>query len=660
MTKKQKYKFWLRKVSKKQVEKLPRLRCFIAMDTETDPETGEFLFGALYGKYRDHHKKTHKVEFTTDDRFVLQNELLELAKKGGKKNNSYNLVFFNAMYDLFYLEEIVDDNRTVINGDRLITARIKGGTYDSEKERTGIKVYDVTNYVRGSLESWIEMLGMREKYGIRKLSLDNLEERCLADAKATYYLMKFLEAFFVCELKIPLQLTIGSSALKYYQNYFLPFELYREERYENLNRFERKAYRGGRCEVFKRGKRRVKVYDINSMYLSIMFKYKFPLPQTGRLSRDQNLFEKLFYESETDMIIDCKVHVKNQHIPPLPYKADNNSKLIFPVGAFRGVWTDKELKKAIEYDTRIEEVYNFIYYKKSDYIFKSFAKNVWELREKYRNSSNNLNPNYDFMIKTIGNSLYGKFGQQINREGKWVKISDYKGDLTGLRIDKFDKYVYINPEKREDTSKTFPCIAVFITSYARILLLNFLKRFERDVVYCDTDSIHVLAEKINLENSKSFGELAFEYEGEQTYYKPKFYGAKFKGVPKSAKKVKEDDDKIIFQFEKPSKRKESIVQGISQNVWRLQEKILSKEDDKRVWLENNESRPINIQELEREEEEKRREKILARDYNLHRKWRNKIYKEIKESDIYDPDLELTLRSEREEEAIREAERWLQL
>ena len=599
MTKKERYKYWLWKPREGEIGKRgqSRMHSFIALDTETDPKTGEFLCGALFG-YINSNKKERKVEFSTKDRFELQDKLKEIAKQGGKKKNNFHLVLFNAEYDLFYLEEIVDDNRTIMSGNKFITTRLKIGTYDPDRERTGIKVYDITNYVQGSLENWIEMLGMKEKYGITKLSLSNLERRCMMDAKATYYLMKFLEKFFISELQIPLQYTIGSSALKYYQYNFMPIEFYREERYKNLNEFERRAYRGGRCEVFKRGLQKVKAYDINSMYLYIMYNHKFPLPQTGRLTRDNGLlFEKLFYDLGLDMIIDCKVSVPDQHIPPLPYKASDKSKLIFPVGTFRGVWTNVELKQAMEYGTEIEEVYEYCYYKESDYLFRSFAENVWRMRERYRNAnSNNLNINYDFMIKTIGNSLYGKFGQQINREGRWVKISDYRGDLVGLKTDKTDQYVYINADKKEDTRKTFPCLAVFITSYARLLLLDYLKQYEVDVVYCDTDSIHVLSHKIDYEGTKEFGGLGFEYEREQEYFKPKFYGVKFKGVPKKAKKVVENGDEIIFQFEKPNKRKESIVRGIPRNAWRIEEKILRKMDDKRIWISDNESKPIKIQE----------------------------------------------------------------
>jgi len=552
---------------------------FICLDTENNPDTGEFILGALYGYYKDHHGKQHKVEGVYYDRYEIMKVLNDIATKGGKEHNTYHLGLFNADYDLYYIREIVNDASRIYVGSRLITARLKVGG------KKGIQVWDATNLVRGTLEDWIKNLNMEEKYGVSKLSLDDLPQRCLNDAKATYYLFKWLEDTMVYVFKIPLKKTIGACAREIYRRHFQKIPLVRNS--EFLNDYERKAYRGGRCEVFKRGTQHIRSYDVNSMYLSIMRDTDIPIPQSAQY-RDTGVG----FDIDKPAIAHVKVYIPDQIIAPLPYMG---KKLIFPVGEFTGYWTTPELRTAIELGgAEIKEVYDYVVYEQSEPIFRDYAVYIWEKRKEMKGKGDS---NLDYMYKTLGNSLYGKYGEQ-NIVGGWVKLEDWEGNAEGYEIVKYvdgKEYIYLTKEKL-DSKHTFPVIPTWITSHARIKLYKEMKKREKYVVYCDTDSIHILSNCPNpIESSKELGGWGFEYEAEQVYYRPKFYGKKRKGVPKRAVKKEEQEDREIYEYTAPVKRATALRRNIPQNKWIEILKAISKEDDKRVW-HGNESEPIKINE----------------------------------------------------------------
>jgi len=550
---------------------------FICMDIENNPDTGEFILGALYGYYKDHHGKHHKVEGIYYDRYDIIEILSDIAKRGGEKNTPYHLGLFNADYDLYYIREIVNDSSRVYVGSRLITARLKVGG------KRGIQIWDATNLVRGTLEDWIKNLHMEEKYGIRKLPLEQLAERCMMDTKATWYLFKWLEDTMIYEFKIPLKKTIGACAREIYRRHFQKIPLVRNNQF--LNDFERKAYRGGRCEVFKRGLRRVRSYDVNSMYLSIMRDVEIPIPQSGQY-HDSGIG----FDVDKPAVVECKVYIPKQIIAPLPYMG---KKLIFPVGEFMGCWVTPELRTAIDLGgAEIREVYRYIEYEETAPIFKEYAEFIWQKRQEMKGKGDS---NLDYMYKTLGNSLYGKYGEQ-NEIGGWVKLDDFKGNAEGYDVVEYidgKKYIYLTKERR-DSKHTFPIIPTWITAHARIKLYKEMKKREKYVVYCDTDSIHILSECPNpIESSKELGGWEFEYEREQVYYRPKFYGSKRKGVPRRAKKIEDREHSEIYEYKAPVKRATALRRGLTQNIWLVIEKVISKEDDKRVW-NGNESEPIEI------------------------------------------------------------------
>ena len=562
----------------KEPPKEPIRHSIVAFDVENNTNTGEMICVSLFGERKDHKGKTHKVNEFFKDR----NELRNFFKKWqGDKNIPFRLYGHNVAYDLAYIEEDIDDATRIENGGRFITARIRD---------TKIPIYDTMN-LGGyySLEKWIEMLDMNDQ-GIYKLSLDNLEERNKMDARATWILAKYLQDFCLDVLKIPVKATIGAAALEIFQRRFAKDLWIREA--PGLNEYERKGYFGGRCEVFKRKERYVYSYDVHKMYLNIMKNKELPNPMFYRTYKNPKTNQwKTPYNEGKLMILTAKVFIPKQYVAPLPTKSKDN-KLIFPTGIITDTWTSIELKNAEKYGVKIRKVYECVVYHKKEKYLSAYAEWIWEEFTKYNSSDEEALAS---IFKLLGNSLYGKFAQK-NKTKCWMKETDYFGSLEGLDLKEMNGVLYVYVKENEsDTKHTFPCISAFITAYARIKLLNIMKKHEKDMVYCDTDSVKLLSKLPNNEIGEELGNFGFEYEGAQYFWRPKLYGEKHKGVPKRGKLIKEDDEHQWWEFKRPNKRSESIRRTLKVNKWCVTLKELAKEDNKRVWDANGlDSEPLRI------------------------------------------------------------------
>ena len=584
----------------------PIHKALLALDIENSPKTGKFINAALYGYIQNHHGKERKVDKFFDKQEVLLDYLNKL-KKPEDKNIPCKLIFFNLAYDIWFLSKISDDSAMLSSGTRIITGKLNNG----------IPMLDLANHVDGTLEDWIGYLDMENKFGIKKESLTDLRKRVESDARATYELGHFIEDFYVHELKIPFKLTVASAARYLYALHYFDGYWYREEKNTWINQYEREGYRGGRCEVFKRGNRHVFSFDENSEYLSVMYDKKLPDPNTAKYYNNKNNdtgLAKIIAKDSPDtlFIADVTLEVPEQRIPPLPFKKDKESpvsKLIFPVGTITGKYYSPELIYAVKNcGVKIIKVHSYVTYHSKPY-FRDYADFIWNKRKEYKDKHNR---GMDLLIKKLGNALYGGFGQRNPEWTYFGKLKDFEGaigensDVNIIKINGVD-YIACGDSKKNDSSHTFPCIPGFITSYARVDLLDGLKANENIAVYGDTDSTHFECDKIsdikNIKIGDGLGEWGLEYEKTQIYLKPKMYGDKIKGVPKRAELVyteKENEmrgypDIITYVFRKPNRMKESFKRGLMPDKWEYVIKEVNVLDDKRVWDKDGlESVPIRV------------------------------------------------------------------
>ena len=568
----------------------------LALDFENDSTTGKFICAGVAGKIKNvkwlsrHERKrddTYIEEYFTDIN-KLHNFLLSLTK------GSCLLIFYNLSYDKIYLNDILAKPEIDKKSGKAKSSILEAnGRIISLKLLNGLKALDLFNHTMfGSLADWIKYLDMGNKFGIQKQTLDNLQTRVMSDARATYRLGEFIEDFYYNECKIPLRLTIGSAALKLFTTKF--FTDYWERDNDELALFERRAYYGGRTEIFKRGRQKYYSYDINSTYLSIMRENLIPDASTFRIrSNDDRYLEELGVDLTKNLaIIECDVEIPDMPIGVLPYHSIDG-KLIFPIGRLHGTWTNIELSHALKHQCKIIKIYRYIMYPIAKKYFAEFAGFIWDKRIEYRAKGNT---GMDLMIKRIGNSLYGKFGQR-NIERVTSKLADYPGDIPdGSRIFEWQGATYIDvsdSDKYIPAKFEFPVVCAFITSYARVKLLEAMLANSDNLIYCDTDSIKLSDKANGIDVGTGLGQWKFEGTHTDDFYRPKFYADKHKGVPGRAKIMADDSTGRTFEFERPVREREAMRRNMPANMWVKMIKKLGYEDDKREWQGSN-STPIRI------------------------------------------------------------------
>jgi hypothetical protein len=307
------------------------------------------------------------------------------------------------------------------------------------------------------------------------------------------------------------------------------------------------------------------------------------------------------------IIARCKIYLPKEYAYILTkVKIGNEKKSMFIHGTFINTLTTPELKFVKEYG-KIIEIYNLAIYEKS-IIFKDFVDFFNEQKIKFEKEKNLA---YRLFCKTILNSLYGKFGQ-TQKNYIPVKNEGY-GFSSKHVIDTInnDEYIQMTLGNKtfevDDSGKnsydTAVYIASFVTAYARMNLVELILKAKRDnVYYVDTDSL-IVNEK-GYENLKDeidnfeLGKLKLEeISYNSTYYRPKFYKfnetEKCKGVKRNAKKLFEDNDKMIIEQEQFTKFKTSLRKGTfdKQNVVNMVKEI-NKIYDKGIVLKDGTVEPF--------------------------------------------------------------------
>ena len=248
---------------------------------------------------------------------------------------------------------------------------------------------------------------------------------------------------------------------------------------------------GAEQKFLKIGQKEGYYYDVNSLYPYIMKNFKMPIGEPIFFNDHDRIEDRLVKDdmNEIDSIffIEADVYVPDDlHIPVLP--SVFRGKLCFLTGYVTGIWTDKELKKALEVGCEVEEYKQALYFPKTDYIFKEFVETFEEMKIQSDGAKR-------FFAKTIMNSLYGKFGMRR----KFHVLRDME-DLETIQKSGEDYSTIYNPHYDKEMIETISYtkakyrvhISAYITSLARLVLYDAIQEIQGaggDVYYCDTDSI---------------------------------------------------------------------------------------------------------------------------------------------------------------------------
>jgi len=267
----------------------------------------------------------------------------------------------------------------------------------------------------------------------------------------------------------------------------------------NTFKLFRFTYYGGATDHYKLRGKKIKWYDINSLYPKAMLK---PMPYKPiKFHKDltntklENFFGFCLAKIETPT---------NLINPILPYRK-YTGELIFPLGNWIGVYFSEELKKAASCGYKINMIEGWEFSK--IFLFEKYVEHFFDLKK------NAKTPADKFIAKMQLNQLYGYFGR--SRELILTKFVNYN-ELTDLiktcvirniiEIDD-DNYIVsltcninwkilrqlnmtledIQVDSVGKSVKSNVAISAAITAYARMLMADF--KMNPNVYYTDTDSI---------------------------------------------------------------------------------------------------------------------------------------------------------------------------
>lgn len=245
----------------------------------------------------------------------------------------------------------------------------------------------------------------------------------------------------------------------------------------------RKAYRGGFTWLNKKYYGLTldegMVFDVNSLYPAIMYDrllpYGFPLPFNGEYIEDKNY--PLYIQH-----IRCEFILKEGYIPTIQIKGNKmfkgNDYLHDSNGEIVDLYlSNVDMKMFFEhYDVFDIEYLNGWKFKGKRGMFNQFI-------EKWTYIKINNEGAIKALAKLMLNSLYGKFATNPDIQGKepFLKTDGSNGFVLG---------------DEEFKDPVYTAMGVLITSYARELTIGTAQACYDRIIYCDTDSIHLVGTEI--------------------------------------------------------------------------------------------------------------------------------------------------------------------
>lgn len=456
----------------------------------------------------------------------------------------------------------------------------------------------------------VSVKAMGDMLGLKKLDIDlnsdsneDVMKYCMRDVKIIQKMFEQWIKFLVDQDMGKFSYTLAGQAFTAFRYRFMRRKIFIHGS-DFLTDFERKAYTGGRVEIFHQGEiKGKKLYklDVNSMYPYMMKTHKMPVKWIDTYMTPTNA--TLWYLLKKYICI-AEVAI-NTDIPAYPCK--HNGKLVFPIGRFVTHLSHPELEMAYK-NNDIYSIRYVICYNRS-IVFREYVEHFHELKSRFKSENDAV---FTFIAKRLMNSLYGKLAQRIDREIVREEIAEERYEINTIIDEKTGetfREVYFGHCRRvfrendKDGRETFVAIAAHITSLARRYLWELiLQAGRKNVYYCDTDSLFVnQCGRDNLTthiDPSMLGKLAIEDESEKLIiHCPKDYvfgdTTKIKGVRRDAAKRSDGSyDQIQFPgfkgdmmngFEKPY-----AIRDVNKTLKRVY--------DKGIVLPDGSVKPLSLQE----------------------------------------------------------------
>lgn len=312
-------------------------------------------------------------------------------------------------------------------------------------------------------------------------------------------LWRAIDAFetTLLELGGQLQMTLASCAMQLFRRHYLTRTI---DTADPINRSSKESYFASRVEVFRRDITDAHYYDINSSFPYAMTK---PVPgnliaTTKRLPKGDSLYTA-----------DVEIEVPEHYLTPMPARLAG--RVFFPVGRWRGWFTNVDIELLQEEGGRILKVHEVMVFEP----FLDLAAYATDLYTRRKNATTELEK---VVYKLLLNSLYGKFAESELKDSLHINPS-------------VKTLARLNPEDMlfpgawiETSTVAVPHmhvpISAHITAQARRTLYRFLSH-SNDFHYCDTDGFSTTA---LYHTGPELGELKLEREIKEGFFvAPKVY-----------------------------------------------------------------------------------------------------------------------------------------
>lgn len=292
-------------------------------------------------------------------------------------------------------------------------------------------------------------------------------------------------------------ITAPSTSMKLFRRSFLHEPIARNRHFPGCNEARcrsptdaclhdwiRKGYHGGRTEIFSMtAPPGMRYYDLNSSYPTSM-REKMPTGEALVIKSASEFWDRLpVLEKSSVGFVEATVTIpENCHVPPLPYVNEDNKKLLFPVGTFRGVWSWDELKLIFDpyVGGEIVQLHRCVWFRAS-IIFKSFVDTLYAYRlASKKDPTDKAKAALSELAKLLLNAHYGKYGMNPLREeivtidggeDPWPgdEGSPYKKEGSPLDGDHLHGSLWSIPVI-VDAPYMIPQIAAQVTALSRVML----------------------------------------------------------------------------------------------------------------------------------------------------------------------------------------------
>lgn len=355
-------------------------------------------------------------------------------------------------------------------------------------------------------------------------------EYCYNDCYIVYEMLQK-----VYEVTGKIKPTIASCSMEVFKKKFLVRPLKKNPHNEKF----RDSYYGGRVECFRFGKiKPCYKYDVNSLYPYVCTKMFFPDFNTLKKGRNNNIkyFNSFIlpnYEGSVSVTVE---HQKN-FIGVLPLRRKH--EIIYPYGIFTARYNFNELRFALSTGlVRIKKIHDYVYARKIGFTeLKEYMLYFYGIKSKAVGS--------EYLIaKFFMNALSGKFAQkdygkktyftnlkdatiyrnEQERIGNKCEPHHFSKEREDMFIEVFEK------QRKRKINWNIPTVSSYITSQARIHMLPFFLKYQKHVLYTDTDSLVMdIPLKENIISDTILGHFKKEHDTEITIIGNKHYSSKIRG-----------------------------------------------------------------------------------------------------------------------------------